>query len=58
MVHIPTMSRQELRAAIDQLPRVPMAAIPTPIQEAPNLSKALGGPRILVKRDDLTGLGL
>ena len=57
MVRVPTMSRQELRAAIAQLPRIPLAAIPTPIQEAPNLTKALGGPRILVKRDDLTGLG-
>jgi len=38
------------------LPRVRLANLPTPLQEAPNLSKALGGPRILVKRDDLTGL--
>ena len=57
MVRVPTMTSDELRAAIDQLPRVPLAAIPTPIQEAPNLSRALGGPRILVKREDLTGLG-
>ena len=57
MVRTPAMNRQDLRAAIDQLPRIPLAAIPTPIQEAPNLTKALGGPRILVKRDDLTGLG-
>ena len=34
-----------------------MATLPTPLQEAPRLSSALGGPRILVKRDDLTGLG-
>lgn len=51
------LSRQELKAAIDQLPREPLASIPTPIQEVPNLTKALKGPRILVKRDDLTGLG-
>ncbi|MFB0543397.1 MAG: D-cysteine desulfhydrase family protein [Candidatus Bathyarchaeia archaeon] len=38
------------------LPRVKLTNLPTPLQEAPNLSKALGGPRILVKRDDLTGL--
>ena len=38
------------------LPRVKLANLPTPLQEAPKLSKALGGPRILVKRDDLTGL--
>ena len=51
------MTRQELRAALDRQPRFPLAPLPTPLQEAPNLSRALGGPRILVKRDDLTGLG-
>ena len=38
------------------IPRVRLAALPTPIQHLPRLSAALGGPRILVKRDDLTGL--
>ena len=57
MARAPTLTRGELREALDQMPRVHLAAIPTPIQEAPNLTKALGGPRILVKRDDLTGLG-
>ncbi|MDQ7793498.1 MAG: D-cysteine desulfhydrase family protein [bacterium] len=38
------------------LPRVNLAHLPTPLEEAPRLSKALGGPRILVKRDDQTGL--
>jgi D-cysteine desulfhydrase family pyridoxal phosphate-dependent enzyme len=37
--------------------RVPLACLPTPLVEAPRLSQALGGPRILIKRDDLTGLG-
>ncbi|HEU5314994.1 MAG TPA: pyridoxal-phosphate dependent enzyme [Chloroflexota bacterium] len=45
----------ELRARVARLPRIPFAALPTPLEEAPNLSAALGGPRILVKRDDLTG---
>ena len=40
------------------LPRLPLAHLPTPLEPAPNLSAALGGPRILVKRDDLTGLAL
>lgn len=40
------------------LPRYPLAHLPTPLEDAPNLSRALGGPRILVKRDDLTGLAL
>ncbi|MCJ7635319.1 pyridoxal-phosphate dependent enzyme, partial [Candidatus Bathyarchaeota archaeon] len=38
------------------IPRIRLANLPTPIQELPNLSKALGGLRIWVKRDDLTGL--
>ena len=40
------------------LPRVRLAPLPTPLQDAPRLSAALGGPRILFKRDDLTGVGL
>lgn len=38
-------------------PRVPLALLPTPLVEAPRLSAALGGPRILIKRDDMTGFG-
>jgi D-cysteine desulfhydrase family pyridoxal phosphate-dependent enzyme len=41
-------------------PRFPLATLPTPLEEAPRLREALGGParcpRILIKRDDLTGL--
>lgn len=36
--------------------RLNFAHLPTPIEELPNLSNALNGPRILVKRDDQTGL--
>jgi D-cysteine desulfhydrase family pyridoxal phosphate-dependent enzyme len=43
-------------------PRYPLAYLPTPITDAIRLREALGGaakcPRILIKRDDLTGLGL
>jgi len=38
------------------IPRLHFAHLPTPIEELPRLSKVLGGPRILVKRDDQTGL--
>ena len=38
------------------IPRVRFAHLPTPVEELPRLSKELGGPRILVKRDDQTGL--
>ena len=40
------------------LPRVALAQLPTPLEEAPRLTARLGGPRILIKRDDLTGLAL
>jgi D-cysteine desulfhydrase family pyridoxal phosphate-dependent enzyme len=36
--------------------RFPLANLPTPIEELPHLTAFLGGPRLLVKRDDQTGL--
>lgn len=36
--------------------RLELGFLPTPLQEAPRLARALGGPRLLVKRDDQTGL--
>lgn len=41
---------------MNTLPRLRFAHLPTAIEELPRLSAALGGPRILVKRDDQTGL--
>jgi D-cysteine desulfhydrase/L-cysteate sulfo-lyase len=49
-------SHDEIRQRIARIPRVKIALTPTPLQEAPNLTKALGGPRIFIKRDDLTGV--
>lgn len=40
----------------DRFDRVPLAHLPTPLEEAKALSLELGGPRILIKRDDQTGL--
>lgn len=41
----------------DCLPRISLADLPTPIEEMPRLRESLGGgPRLLVKRDDQTGL--
>jgi D-cysteine desulfhydrase family pyridoxal phosphate-dependent enzyme len=40
------------------IPRVSLAQLPTPLEDAPRLSTALGGARLLIKRDDLTGLAL
>ena len=50
------LTAAQLRALIAGVPRVRLAHTPTPLEELPRLSEALGGPRILVKRDDLTGL--
>jgi D-cysteine desulfhydrase family pyridoxal phosphate-dependent enzyme len=50
------MTREELLARLDAMPRVPLAHLPTPLEPAPRLSAALGGAEIWFKRDDLTGL--
>lgn len=53
----PQITVPELRERIARLPRIPFAVTPTPLEEAPRLRAALGPqtPRILIKRDDLTG---
>lgn len=43
---------------LDAVGRVVLGHFPTPIEPLPRLSAHLGGPTILVKRDDATGLGL
>lgn len=43
---------------LDSLPRVKLAHTPTPIEEMNNLTAAVGGARLLVKRDDCTGLAM
>lgn len=49
-------------AALARQPRLTLATLPTPVHDAVRLRDALGGPsrcpRILIKRDDLTALGL
>jgi D-cysteine desulfhydrase family pyridoxal phosphate-dependent enzyme len=40
------------------LPRARLAQLPTPLEAMDRFSEWLGGPRVLVKRDDLTGLAL
>ena len=41
---------------MNTIARINFAHLPTPIEELPRLTKALGGPKLLVKRDDQTGL--
>jgi L-cysteate sulfo-lyase len=43
---------------IETLPRFRLAQLPTPIERLDRLSGELGGPDLLIKRDDLTGLAL
>lgn len=52
----PTLTTDELRRAADRLPRIPLAHLPTPLEQLPRFSDAVGGPEIYIKRDDCTGL--
>jgi D-cysteine desulfhydrase family pyridoxal phosphate-dependent enzyme len=47
-----------MTAGPDERAALSLTSLPTPLDEAPRLTAALGGPRVLVKRDDLTGLAL
>ena len=49
------MSLDEI--GLQNIPRIPLAFLPTPIMEAPRLTAEIGGPRLFIKRDDLTGFG-
>lgn len=51
-------SPADLRTALERLPRIPLARLPTPLEPAPRLGRAVGGVTIYVKRDDLTGMAL
>jgi D-cysteine desulfhydrase family pyridoxal phosphate-dependent enzyme len=56
------VTTDQLSFQLAALPRVRLATLPTPLDDAVRLRESLGGrskcPRILIKRDDLTGLGL
>lgn len=57
-----TTATARVKQALARQPRITLTTLPTPLQEAVRLRDALGGsracPRILIKRDDLTTLGL
>jgi D-cysteine desulfhydrase family pyridoxal phosphate-dependent enzyme len=46
----------ENRRQVMNISRLNFAHLPTPIEALPRLSEAVGGPRLLIKRDDQTGL--
>jgi 1-aminocyclopropane-1-carboxylate deaminase/D-cysteine desulfhydrase-like pyridoxal-dependent ACC family enzyme len=52
----PVVTVDELKARLSRFPRLSLADLPTPLLDCPRLSEALGGPHILVKREDQTGM--
>jgi 1-aminocyclopropane-1-carboxylate deaminase/D-cysteine desulfhydrase-like pyridoxal-dependent ACC family enzyme len=44
--------------SVAKMPRLAIGHYPTPLTEAKVLARVLNGPRILIKRDDLSGLAL
>jgi len=56
MVRQAPVRRRHLEHVLDSFPRIPLAHLPTPLEVCPHLSEVLSGPRILIKRDDATGL--
>ncbi len=46
----------EVRSVVARLPRVSLAHLPTPLEEATRFAKKIGGPRVFLKRDDCTGM--
>ncbi|GHO50775.1 1-aminocyclopropane-1-carboxylate deaminase/D-cysteine desulfhydrase [Ktedonospora formicarum] len=46
---------QSLAKVLESYPRIPLTRLPTPLQALPSLSAKLG-PRLYIKRDDLTDL--
>ena len=50
------MTTDQLRQAASKLPRVPLAHLPTPLEEAKRFAERLDGPRVFIKRDDCTGM--
>lgn len=41
---------------LDDIPRIQLTTLPTPLEQAPRLAKALGLRKLLIKRDDCTTL--
>ncbi len=52
----PILSPEEVRRALAELPRLHLAHLPTPLDEAPRFAERIGVGRVLIKRDDCTGV--
>lgn len=51
------MKPQELRKMLQDVGKLSLGLLPTPLQEMPNAAREMGAATAYVKRDDLTGLG-
>ena len=49
-------TREEVRERLARFSKLELGHFPTPLDECPRLSAAVGGPRILIKREDFTGM--
>lgn len=56
MTTTPATTREAIEAALAKLPRIRWSHLPTPLEELHELRRRLQGPRLLMKRDDATGL--
>ena len=50
------VTETELRLRLNKFSRLSLADLPTPLLDCPRLSEEVGGPSILVKREDQTGM--
>src|SRR5438045_9741145 len=48
----------EVLAELERMPRMELATLPTALQETPRLAESIGLDRLLIKRDDNTGLAM
>lgn len=48
--------RERTRELLNRQPRINLAVLPTPLESLPRLTAELGGPKLYIKRDDMTGL--
>lgn len=52
------MSPETLRVLLSNFPRIRLGTLPTPLEPLENLTKAMAGPRLWIKRDDGLGPGM
>ena len=52
----PVLAPEAVRRVLAELPRLSLAHLPTPLDEAPRFAERIGVGRVLIKRDDCTGV--